>query len=159
LDVVEALVYRSNLLGSDRALANQGGGNTSAKGTVRDHAGREQRVLWVKGSGTDLASIAAEGFAALRLEEILPLRAREEMDDAAMVDYLLRSALAPSQPRPSIETLLHAFIPATHVDHTHPDAVIALTSSPRGRDLAEETFGGEAIWLDYERPGFSMSKR
>src|SRR5262249_28812473 len=61
--------------------------------------------------------------------------------------------------RPSIETLLHAFVPATHVDHTHPDAVIALTSSPRGRELATETFGDEAIWLDYERPGFSMSKR
>src|SRR5215831_19229809 len=121
LDVVQALVYRSNLLGADRALANQGGGNTSAKGTLRDHAGREQRVLWVKGSGTDLASITAAGFAALRLDEILPLRARDAMDDATMVEYLLRCALAPSQPRPSIETLLHAFITATHVEHTHPD--------------------------------------
>src|SRR5581483_11247147 len=63
------------------------------------------------------------------------------------------------QPRPSIETLLHAFIPATHVDHTHPDAVIALTSTPRGRELAEEAFGAEAVWLDYERPGFAMSRR
>jgi len=80
------------------------------------------------------------------------------MDDAAMVDYLLRCALAPNQPRPSIETLLHAFIPAAHVDHTHPDAIIALTSSPRGRELAKETFGEEAVWLDYERPGFAMSR-
>ena len=85
-------------------------------------------MLWVKGSGTDLATIAPAGFAALRLDELLPLRGREAMDDAEMVDYLRRSALAPDQPRPSIETLLHAFVPATHVDHTHPDAVIALTS-------------------------------
>jgi rhamnulose-1-phosphate aldolase/alcohol dehydrogenase len=154
-----ALVYRSNLLGADRSLANQGGGNTSAKGTVVDHAGRQTRVLWVKGSGTDLASITSAGFAALRLDEILPLREREEMEDADMVGFLRRCALATDQPRPSIETLLHAFIPAEHVDHTHPDAVIALTSSPRGRELAEETFGDEAVWLDYQRPGFDMSRR
>ena len=158
LGVLEALVARSNLLGADRSLANQGGGNTSAKGVVADHVGREQRVLWVKGSGTDLASITDKGFSALRLDEILALRERDAMDDAAMVDYLLRCALAPNQPRPSIETLLHAFIPAAHVDHTHPDAIIALTSSPRGRELAEETFGREAVWLDYERPGFEMSR-
>jgi rhamnulose-1-phosphate aldolase/alcohol dehydrogenase len=158
LGVLEALVARSNLLGADRSLANQGGGNTSAKGVVADHVGREQRVLWVKGSGTDLASITDKGFAALRLDEILALRERDAMDDAAMVDYLLRCVLAPNQPRPSIETLLHAFIPAAHIDHTHPDAIIALTSSPRGRELAEETFGEEAVWLDYERPGFEMSR-
>ena len=159
LDLLGGLVYRSNLLGADRALANQGGGNTSAKGIVTDHAGRETRVLWVKGSGTDLATIGAAGFAALRLDEILPLRERAAMEDAEMVDYLLRSALRPNQPRPSIETLLHAFVPKPHVDHTHPDAIIALTSSPDGRRLAEEAFGEEAVWLDYERPGFAMSRR
>ncbi len=146
--VLEALVYRSNLLGADRALANQGGGNTSSKGTVVDHAGREQRVLWVKGSGTDLASITAVGFPALRLDEVLPLRDRESMDDAAMVEYLLRCGLTPSQPRPSIETLLHAFLPAPHVHHTHPDAVNALAGARDGRALAAECFGGEAAWID-----------
>jgi rhamnulose-1-phosphate aldolase/alcohol dehydrogenase len=159
LSSLEALVYRSNLLGSDRALANQGGGNTSSKGTAVDHAGREQRVLWVKGSGTDLASITPGGFAVLRLDEIIPLRRREEMGDTAMVDFLRRCALDPDQPRASIETLLHAFIAAPQVDHTHPDAIIALTSSPNGRKLAEETFGEEVVWLDYQRPGFDMSRR
>src|SRR6266851_1461386 len=159
LSSLDALVYRSNLLGSDRALANQGGGNTSSKGAAVDHSGREQRVLWVKGSGTDLATITPGGFAVLRLDEIVPLRRREEMDDTAMVDFLRRCALDPDQPRPSIETLLHAFIAAPQVDHTHPDAVIALTSSPNGRKLAEETFGEEAVWLDYQRPGFDMSRR
>ncbi len=159
LDTLDELVYRSNLLGADRALANQGGGNTSAKGTVVDHAGRETRVLWVKGSGTDLATITPPGFAALRLDEILPLRGRATLGDAAMVDFLRRCALDPDGPRPSIETLLHAFVGAAHVDHTHPDAIIALTSSPRGRELADQTFGEEAVWLDYQRPGFDMSRR
>jgi len=159
LGVLDGLAYRSNLLGADRALANQGGGNTSAKETIVDHAGRETRVLWVKGSGTDLASITTMGFPGLRLDELLPLREREAMDDAAMVEYLLRSAIRPDQPRPSIETLLHAFIAAPHVDHTHPDAVIALTSTPRGRELAAEAFGDEAVWLPYQRPGFAMSRR
>ena len=154
-----ALAYRSNLLGADRSLANRGGGNTSSKGTVTDHAGRETRVLWVKGSGTDLATITAHGFAVLRLGEIEPLRARDAMDDAEMVDYLRSSALVPDQPRPSIETLLHAFVRAAHVDHTHPDAIIALTSSPRGREIAQDAFGDEAVWLDYQRPGFDMSRR
>ena len=85
LGVLDALVYRSNLLGADRALANIGGGNTSAKETVTDHVGREVRVLWVKGSGTDLATITAAGFPGLRLDELLPLESRDEMDDAAMV--------------------------------------------------------------------------
>ena len=122
---------RSNLLGSDRAVANEGGGNTSAKGTAVDHAGRETRVLWVKGSGTDLATITGAGFAALRLDEVLPLRSGRRW---ATSDGRLPAPLGtqPAQPRPSIETLLHAFIPAAHIDHTHPDAVIALTSPPKG---------------------------
>jgi rhamnulose-1-phosphate aldolase/alcohol dehydrogenase len=159
LSTLEELAYRSNLLGADRALANQGGGNTSAKETITDHTGREVRVLWVKGSGTDLATITAAGFPGIRLDDVLPLQAREAMSDAEMVDYLLRSSIRPDQPRPSIETLLHAFVPAPHVDHTHPDAVIALTSTPRGRELAERAFGDEIVWLDYQRPGFDMSRR
>jgi rhamnulose-1-phosphate aldolase/alcohol dehydrogenase len=156
-DELEALVYRSNLLGADRSLANRGGGNTSAKGWRTDHAGRQTRTLWVKGSGTDLATITADGFAALRLDEVVLLRDRKTLDDAEMVEYLRSCGLALDQPRPSIETLLHAFVSAAHVDHTHPDAIIALTSTPDGRALAQETFGEEAVWLDYERPGFRMS--
>jgi len=159
LSTVEALAYRSNLLGADRSLANQGGGNTSTKERVGDHTGRMARVLWVKGSGTDLATITPSGFPGIRLDDVLPLRDRKSLSDAEMVDYLLRSGIRPDQPRPSIETLLHAFISAPCVDHTHPDAVIALTSTPRGRRLAERAFGDEAVWLDYQRPGFDMSRR
>ena len=100
---LEALAYRSNLLGADRALANIGGGNTSVKETITDHVGRQVRVLWVKGSGTDLATITAAGFAGLRLDELLPLEERSEMDDRTMVDHLLRSGVRSDQPRPSID--------------------------------------------------------
>src|SRR4051812_47649870 len=82
---LEGLTYRSNLLGADRSIANQGGGNTSAKATVVDHLGRQTRVLWVKGSGTDLATVTPAGFAGLRLDEVLPLEARKKMPDAEMV--------------------------------------------------------------------------
>jgi rhamnulose-1-phosphate aldolase/alcohol dehydrogenase len=158
LEPLERLVYRSNLLGSDRRLANWGGGNTSTKLDEVDHVARRVRVLRVKGSGTDLASIDGDGFAGLRLDELLVLKERDELPDAAMVDHLLRSAVAPSQPRPSIETLLHAFIPTPCVDHTHPDAVIALTCSPSGRELMAGAFGEEAVWIDYIRPGFALAK-
>lgn len=158
LSPLDQLVYRSNLLGEDRRIVNWAGGNTSSKIEHVDHAGRLVRTLYVKGSGTDLATIVADGFSVLRLDDLLLLEQRDEMTDAEMVDYLLRSGLNPGQPRPSIETLLHAFIPVPHVDHTHPDAIIALTSAPGGRGLAEQAFGEEAVWSDYIRPGFALSK-
>jgi rhamnose utilization protein RhaD (predicted bifunctional aldolase and dehydrogenase) len=158
LTPLERLVYRSNLLGPDRRLANWGGANNSSKLEELDHLGRDVRVLRVKGSGTDLATIGAAGFAGLRLDELRSLRGRAELSNAAMVDHLRRSAVQPSQPRPSIETLLHALLPARCVDHTHPDAIIALTCSPRGHKLAAEAFGEEGVWIDYIRPGFALSK-
>jgi rhamnulose-1-phosphate aldolase/alcohol dehydrogenase len=152
------LVRRSNLLGSDRTIANQGGGNTSMKGPAIDHAGRELSVVWVKASGADLASIEEPGFPALRLDDLLLLQERNEMSDEEMLEYIRRCALDSNAPRPSIETLLHAFLPATHIDHTHPDSVIALTSIPRGRELAARVFGDEALWIPWKRPGFALAK-
>jgi rhamnose utilization protein RhaD (predicted bifunctional aldolase and dehydrogenase) len=158
LTPLERLCYRSNLLGADRRLANWGGGNTSTKLDELDHLGRPLRVLRVKGSGTDLATIGPDGFAALGLDDLEALRERPGLEDAAMVDHLLRAGLDPGQPRPSIETLLHAFIPAPCVDHTHPDAIIALTCTPRGRELAADAFGDEFVWIDWIRPGFALAK-
>jgi len=155
---LEALVYRSNLLASDRSVVNFGGGNTSVKVRQADHTGRETMVLWVKGSGTDLATIDAAGFAGLRFDEILPLTEREAMSDEEMVAYLARCQLDPGMPRPSIETLLHAFVPHAHVDHTHPDAIGAIVGAVEGERLAEECFGADAVWVPYIRPGFALSK-
>ena len=158
VDALGALVYRSNLLASDRSVVNFGGGNTSVKVRQPDHTGRETVVMWVKGSGSDLATIEAGGFTGLRLEEILPLREREAMSDEEMVAYLARCQIDPAMPRPSIETLLHAFAPAPHVDHTHPDAIGAIVGALDGERLAEECFGGDAVWIEYIRPGFALSK-
>jgi rhamnulose-1-phosphate aldolase/alcohol dehydrogenase len=156
---LEQLVLRSNLLGADRAVANFGGGNTSVKTREADHAGREIDVLWVKGSGSDLATMDASGFTGLRLEEILPLYEREAMSDEAMVAYLARCQLEPSMPRCSIETLLHAFVPAPHVDHTHPDAINAIAGAADGEALARACFGDEVAWIDYIRPGFTLARQ
>ena len=156
---LEQLVLRSNLLGADRAVANFGGGNTSVKTREADHAGREIDVLWVKGSGSDLATMDASGFTGLRLQEILPLYAREEMSDEEMVAYLARCQLEPSMPRCSIETLLHAFVPAAHVDHTHPDAINAIAGAVDGEALAHACFGDEVAWIDYIRPGFTLARQ
>src|SRR5918997_49791 len=159
LSEVEALAYRSNLLGRDRTVANYGGGNTSAKARERDHTGREIDVLWVKGSGSDLATIEAGQFTGLKLGEVLALEEREEMEDGEMVSYLASCQLRPDMPRGSIETLLHAFVPYAQVDHTHPDAINMICCAEGGEELARECFGEEAVWIPYIRPGFALSKQ
>ena len=159
LSELEALAYRSNLLGRDRAVANYGGGNTSTKARERDHTGREVDVLWVKGSGSDLATIGAGQFTGLKLGEVLALEEREEMEDGEMVSYLASCQLRPDMPRGSIETLLHAFVPYAQVDHTHPDAINMICCARGGEDLARECFGEEAVWIPYIRPGFTLSKQ
>ena len=158
LSELEALAYRSNLLGRDRAVANYGGGNTSTKARERDHTGREVDVLWVKGSGSDLATIEAGQFTGLKLDEVLALEEREEMSDEEMVAYLASCQLRPDMPRGSIETLLHAFVPYAQVDHTHPDAINMICCSEGGEELARECFGDEAVWIPYIRPGFTLSQ-
>ncbi|MCS7323923.1 MAG: bifunctional aldolase/short-chain dehydrogenase [Thermoflexales bacterium] len=152
------LVYRSRLLGADRSVVNIFGGNTSVKSVERDHLGRAVNVLWVKGSGSDLATCTEKDFAGLKLDEVLPLMAREAMSDEEMIAYLARCQFEPNRPRQSIETLLHAFTPHAHVDHTHPDAIIALACAARGEAAAREVFGKAMIWAPYMRPGFALSK-
>lgn len=159
LSPLAALAYRSNLLGADRAVANYGGGNTSAKVRESDHMGREIEVLYVKGSGSDLATITERGFTKYRLAETLPLLLRDQMTDEEMVAYLAKCQTAPDMPRGSIETLLHAFIPAPFVDHTHPDAVNMICCAANGEDLARQCYGDDAIWIPYIRPGFTLSKQ
>jgi rhamnulose-1-phosphate aldolase/alcohol dehydrogenase len=155
---VEELVYRSNLIGSDRAVCNWGGGNTSMKTTEKDFRGRNIEVMWVKGSGSDLASMKAQNFTGLNLDDIRPLFDRDEMSDEDMVAYLSHCMIDSKDPRASIETLLHAFLPFKHVDHTHPDAIISLCCADNGRQIAEEIYGDRFVWVPYVRPGFTLSK-
>ncbi|GAE29884.1 bifunctional rhamnulose-1-phosphate aldolase/short-chain dehydrogenase [Halalkalibacter hemicellulosilyticus] len=155
---LDELVYRSNLIGSDRAVCNWGGGNTSMKTTVKDFRGRDVEVMWVKGSGSDLATMKAKNFTGLNLEDIRPLIERDEMSDEEMVAYLTHCMIDHTHPRASIETLLHAFLPFKHVDHTHPDAIISLCCAHNGQELAKEIFGDRFVWVPYVRPGFTLSK-
>src|ERR671914_2359507 len=151
-DALGQVLLASQLLGSDRAVANFGGGNTSAKGRTVDHAGREVDAIWVKGSGSDLATMEAKDFTPLRLAEALPLLQRAEMSDEDMVAHLARCQLDPAAPRSSIETLLHAFVPAAHVHHTHPDAINVLAGTREGGRPGAECFGDAAAWIPYIRP-------
>lgn len=155
---VEELVYRSNLIGSDRAVCNWGGGNTSMKTVEKDFRGRDVEVMWVKGSGSDLATMKAGNFTGLNLEDIRPLIERDEMPDAEMVEYLTHCMIDSKHPRMSIETLLHAFLPFKHVDHTHPDAIISLCCADNGKEIAKEIYGDRFVWVPYVRPGFTLSK-
>jgi len=155
---LDGLVYRSNLLGKDRSIANMYGGNTSVKTICKDHLGNDVEVLWVKASGSDLATMQEKDFAGLKMADMLPLVNRDEMSDEEMVEYLSHCVFALNRPRQSIETLLHAFLPFKHIDHTHPDAVTSIASTPTGRELTRELWGDKALWTDYERPGFLLSK-
>jgi rhamnulose-1-phosphate aldolase/alcohol dehydrogenase len=152
------LVYRSNIIGTDRRVCNWGGGNTSSKTTLKDFRGRDVEVMYVKGSGSDLASMKAGNFTGLRMDDIRPLFEKDEMPDEEMVAYLVNCMIDSKHPRASIETLLHAFLPFKHVDHTHPDAIISLCCAHNGKELAQQIFGDRFVWVPYIRPGFTLSK-
>ncbi len=158
LDELGLLAYRSNRLGADRSVSNWAGGNTSMKQIERDFRGRAVQTLWVKGSGTDLGTITRNGFAAVRMDDALPLLERGTMSDDEMVSYLAHCSLHPNMPRASIETLLHAFLPAKHVDHVHADAIVTFCCAPGSEGLTREVFGDEVLWVPYIRPGFPLSK-
>jgi rhamnulose-1-phosphate aldolase/alcohol dehydrogenase len=155
---LEALVERSRRLGADTALVVHGGGNTSSKTVEHDHLGRRRDVLRIKGSGTDLRTIGADGFPGLYLDELLPLRERDAMTDEEMVDYLARCMVDPAARRPSIETLLHAFLPAPHVDHVHADAIVTLTNTADGEKHVRAALGDGIAYVPFVRPGFALSK-
>jgi rhamnose utilization protein RhaD (predicted bifunctional aldolase and dehydrogenase) len=156
---LERLVARSRLIGADPSLVLHGGGNTSTKLLERDHRGRERPVLRIKGSGSDLATIEAQHFPGLWLEDLLPLRERDTMTDEQMVAYLARCLVEPDAPRPSIETLLHAFLPAAHVDHVHADAICALANAPDPAVAVRDALGSDVAVVEYLRPGFELSCR
>lgn len=155
---LEDLVTRSQALGSDQSLVVYGGGNTSSKGEIDDYLGRLRAVLWVKGSGADMQYAVARDYPALYLDELRELTQFADLDDETMVDYVTRALVDPTSRRPSIETLLHAFLPAKHIDHVHADAICALTNHPRGEAAVKEALGDGFAYVDWKRPGFALSK-
>jgi len=155
----ERLVYRSNLLGSDKRVTNYGGGNTSSKIREKDPlTGEPVDVLWVKGSGGDSASIKLDGFATLYMDKLQALKQlyRGAAHEDEMVGYLPHATFNLNPRAASIDTPLHAFVPHPFVDHMHPDAIIAIAASAESEALTQEIFGDEIGWLPWKRPGFEL---
>jgi len=155
----EKLLYRSNLLGSDKRITNYGGGNTSAKVMETDPlTGETVEVLWVKGSGGDVGSIRMDGFATLYMDKLRALRDvyRGPDHEDEMVGYLPHCTFNLNPRAASIDTPLHAYVPKKHVDHMHPDAIIAIAASAESKALTHEIFGDEIGWLPWKRPGYEL---
>jgi rhamnose utilization protein RhaD (predicted bifunctional aldolase and dehydrogenase)/NAD(P)-dependent dehydrogenase (short-subunit alcohol dehydrogenase family) len=151
-------VYSTRLLGQDPRLVLHGGGNTSVKTRRADLNGEDVDVLCVKGSGWDMGSIEPAGLPAVRLAPLLKLRARDTLSDEEMVRLQRANLIDPAAPNPSVETLLHAFIPHKFVDHTHSTAVLALTDQPDGEALCREVCGARVGYVPYVMPGFGLAK-
>jgi rhamnose utilization protein RhaD (predicted bifunctional aldolase and dehydrogenase)/NAD(P)-dependent dehydrogenase (short-subunit alcohol dehydrogenase family) len=151
-------IYSTRLLGREPRLVLHGGGNTSVKTSLRDLLGEEVEVLCVKGSGGDMAAIEPSGLPAVRLERLRKLRARAALSDEDMVRIQRENLLDPMAPNPSVETLLHAFLPHKFVDHTHSTAVLSLIDQPEAAALCAETYDGRMGLVPYVMPGFALAK-
>ncbi len=151
-------VYTSRLLGADPALILYGGGNTSVKVKQLDLFGNQQDILYVKGSGWDLKTIEADGFAPLRLEPVKAMVTLESLSDPDMMRELKALSINPSAPAPSVETILHAILPYAYVDHTHANSVLAITNSSKGDELVNEIYADQVVIVPYVMPGFDLAK-
>src|SRR5438309_1590225 len=157
---IEQLVFLSNLIGSDPSLVQPGGGNTSVKLKEPDLFGCETHSLVVKGSGTDLRTVGPAGFTHLYLDRLSLLRHKDSLSDEEMMALMRACMLFPdSDPVPSVETPLHALLPARFVAHTHDVATLSLTDTPQAEGNVRRVFGPEVAFLEYVRPGFPLAKR
>jgi rhamnose utilization protein RhaD (predicted bifunctional aldolase and dehydrogenase)/NAD(P)-dependent dehydrogenase (short-subunit alcohol dehydrogenase family) len=157
LTELELRAYSSRLLGLDPRLVLHGGGNTSVKLTETNIFGEAEAILWVKGSGADLATIEPAGFAPVRMRQLLALAEQTAITDIVMARELRIATIDPAAPAPSVEAILHAIIPFKYVDHTHADSVLALTNAITGAELIQKTYGGRLIHVPYVMPGFKLA--
>jgi rhamnose utilization protein RhaD (predicted bifunctional aldolase and dehydrogenase)/NAD(P)-dependent dehydrogenase (short-subunit alcohol dehydrogenase family) len=155
---LELRVYSSRLLGRDPSLVLHGGGNTSVKITESNAVGEEEEILYIKGSGWDLETIEAEGFAPVRLQPMIQLAALETLTDPQMVNELKTQLTRSDAPAPSVETILHAALPFRYVDHTHADAVVTITNTADGRRRIDEIYGDQVVVVPYVMPGFDLAR-
>jgi rhamnose utilization protein RhaD (predicted bifunctional aldolase and dehydrogenase)/NAD(P)-dependent dehydrogenase (short-subunit alcohol dehydrogenase family) len=151
-------VYTSRLLGRDKSLVLHGGGNTSVKLHARNVVGEEADLLYVKGSGWDLETIEEAGFSPVRLDHLLKLGRLESLSDPQMVNELVTHTVRAGAPAPSIETILHALLPFKYVDHTHADAVLAVTNTADGEARIREIYGDKVVVIPYVMPGFDLAR-
>ena len=158
-DPLKLRVYTSRLLGKEPSLVLHGGGNTSVKTTVTDFFGDSQEVLYVKGSGWDLASITTQGFAAVKLDVLKRMATLKNLSDTDMVRQQRAAMLNPDAPNPSVEAILHAIIPYKFVDHSHSDAIVSITNTTTGHKLIEKIYGKKILIVPYVMPGFILAQR
>ena len=158
-DPLALRVYTSRLLGRDMSLVMHGGGNTSVKAHVNDFFGAKQHVLYIKGSGWDLATIEAQGFAAVKIESLWRMAEIKDLSDTDMVLQQRIAMLNPNAPNPSVEAILHAIIPFTYVDHSHADAIVTITNTPNGQKIIEEIYGKRVLIVPYVMPGFVLARK
>ena len=151
-------VYTTRLLGRDRKLVLHGGGNTSVKVTMPDLLGEEVEALCIKGSGADMAAIEPAGLPAVRLDRLRKLRSRDALADEELTRIQRENLLDPTAPNPSVEILLHAFLPHRFIDHTHASAVLSLVDQPDGEAICAQIYGGRASTVPYIMPGFALAK-
>lgn len=152
-------IYSSRLLGKEPDLVLHGGGNTSLKLVERDIFGEEEEILYIKGSGWDLAEIDKQGFAPVRRSALCRLITLKHLTDQDMMRYLHTALLNPFAPAPSVESILHAIIPWAYIDHTHADAIVTISNSANGEHLLHEIFGDSVLLLPYAMPGFKLAKQ
>lgn len=158
-DPLKLRVYTSRLLGKEEDLVLHGGGNTSVKTRERNIFGEEEDIIYVKGSGWDLATIEEAGFAPVKLKTLLQMAALEELNDSEMVKYQRMAMTNPSAPTPSVEAILHAIIPFAFVDHTHTDAVVTISNSKEGELRLKELYGERILIVPYVMPGFILARQ
>ncbi|MDH5218811.1 MAG: class II aldolase/adducin family protein, partial [Gammaproteobacteria bacterium] len=156
---LELRVYTSRLLGRDSSLVLHGGGNTSVKIREKNILGQDEDILYVKGSGWDLATIEAPGFAPVRMKHLIELAKLPALSDPQMVNELKTHMTNASAPTPSVEAILHATLPFKFVDHTHADALVTVTNNPNGRKYIEEIYGDSVVIIDYIMPGFDLARQ
>src|SRR6185503_8300517 len=150
--------YTTRLLGQDPKLVLHGGGNTSVKTTVKDMLGEDVEVICIKGSGWDMGYIEPQGLPAVKLEPVRKLRKLDKLSDEDMVNYQRINLLDSGSPNPSVETLLHAFLPHKFIDHVHSTAVLSLVDQPDGEAMAREVYGDKVAYVPYTIPGFALAK-
>ena len=158
-NLLKLRVYSSQLLGREEDLVLHGGGNTSVKTKETNIFGDEEDIIYVKGSGWDLATIEEAGFAPVKLNTLLQMAELDQLTDVEMVNYQRTAMTNPSAPNPSVEAILHAIIPYTFVDHTHADAVVTISNTSNGEERIEELFGNNMLIVPYVMPGFLLAKK
>ncbi len=158
-DPLQLRVYTSQLLGREPDLVLHGGGNTSVKINVSNIFGETEAILYVKGSGWDLATIQAAGFAPVKMDVLLKMARLKELTDTEMVKWQRAAMIDPSAPNPSVEAILHAIIPYKFVDHTHADCVVTITNTPDGEKRIRDIYGDRMIYVPYVMPGFILARK